>query len=119
MELKKIPDFGCKFDFPENEKWLFEDNVTKVTRNFCVQMAEQYDDVVVAEIAKAARTAGVSDCVVLNKNAIIEALERRTPRKPEEDGWLYCPVCGKDVLQDHVKFCPDCGQAIDWEDYNA
>lgn len=46
--------------------------------------------------------------------AIIEALEKQIPKKPKDDGWLYCPVCGKDILSDHFVYCPDCGQRIDW-----
>ena len=44
------------------------------------------------------------------------AIEKQIPKKPKEDGWLYCPVCGKDVLMDRYIFCPDCGQALDWSD---
>ena len=43
------------------------------------------------------------------------AIERQIPKKPEGIAWLYCPVCGRDALMDQFKFCPDCGQAIDWE----
>lgn len=114
MEFLKAPAFGSRFSFPENQKFEIEDSIARVTGNICVQMAEQYDDAVVAEIANAARAAGVSDCFVMNKKAIIKALERQTPKKPMEDGWLYCPVCHRDILMDHFRFCPDCGQAIDW-----
>lgn len=46
--------------------------------------------------------------------AIINALSKQLPREPKGKDWLYCPVCGKDVLTDKYKFCPDCGQKIDW-----
>ena len=49
----------------------------------------------------------------------IEALEKQIPKKLKDDGWLYCPICGRDVLMDKFDYCPDCGQALDWSDNNA
>ena len=57
----------------------------------------------------------------------IEALERQTPKIPNFEGdgyadgelvydtWI-CPCCGKEyeVDYDDYKYCPECGQAIDW-----
>ena len=48
----------------------------------------------------------------------IEALEKQIPKKLKDDGWLYCPICGRDVLMDRFNYCPDCGQALDWSDTN-
>ena len=48
----------------------------------------------------------------------ISALEKQTPKKLKDDGWLYCPICGRDVLMDRFNYCPDCGQALDWSDNN-
>lgn len=62
----------------------------------------------------------------------IKALERHIPRKPTDVctpvvTWGLCPVCqGKlnmlgrrpnRVFKD-TNFCPDCGQALDWSDYD-
>ena len=49
----------------------------------------------------------------------IEALEKQIPKKLKDDGWLYCPICGWDVLMDKFDYCPDCGQALDWSENNA
>lgn len=46
----------------------------------------------------------------------VDAMKRQIPEKPADDGWLYCPICGKDILMERYKFCPDCGQRIDWSD---
>ena len=54
------------------------------------------------------------DCYKL----IIEALEKQIPKKLKDDGWLYCPICGRDVLMDRFNYCPDCGQALDWREDN-
>ena len=55
------------------------------------------------------------DCYKL----VREALEKQIPKKLKDDGWLYCPICGRDVLMDRFDYCPDCGQALDWSDDNA
>ena len=48
----------------------------------------------------------------------LNALEKQIPKKLKDDGWLYCPICGRDVLLDRFNYCPDCGQALDWSDNN-
>ena len=59
----------------------------------------------------------------------IEALEKQVPKEPDYEGdgywdgelvydtWI-CPNCGKDyeVGYDNYKYCPECGQAIDWSE---
>ena len=53
------------------------------------------------------------------------ALEKQVPEKPEAcidgycpDGyavWAYiCPRCEYDFEENETKYCPNCGQAIDW-----
>lgn len=49
----------------------------------------------------------------------IKALEKQIPKKLKDDGWLYCPICGRDVLMDRFDYCPDCGQALDWSEDNG
>ena len=57
--------------------------------------------------------------------AAVEALEKQIPRKLryDEKGELiydiaYCPNCEKqfEVYYDHARYCPDCGQALDWSE---
>ena len=62
--------------------------------------------------------------------AALVALEKQIPKKPTYEGdgyapdgsfvwdvWL-CPHCNNryEVDYDEYDFCPNCGQAIDWED---
>ena len=120
----KAPDFGSRFSFPENQNFEFEDSIARVTGKICVQMAEQYDDAIIAEIANAARACGASDCVVLNKKAIMEALMKRNPMQPFEDscGSMHrfeCASCGALLDKYTNLFCERCGQAIDWSDDNG
>lgn len=49
----------------------------------------------------------------------ISALEKQIPKKLKDDGWLYCPICGRNVLMDRFDYCPNCGQALDWSDNNG
>lgn len=60
-----------------------------------------------------------------NLEVAIEALKKQIPKKPitEPDDSFYsktCPVCFDDFTmrsrQDEMRFCPYCGQAIDWEE---
>ena len=58
----------------------------------------------------------------------IEAIEKQTPKIPDYEGdgyadgelvydtWI-CPNCGKhyEVDYDDYKYCPECGQRLDWE----
>lgn len=63
------------------------------------------------------------------KNLCIEALEKQIPKKPYYEGNGYsdgelvydtwrCPNCDSayEVEYDDYKYCPNCGQAIDWRD---
>ena len=58
----------------------------------------------------------------------IQALNKQIPKKPDFEGdgyadgamvydtWI-CPTCSKyyEVDSDDYKYCPNCGQHIDWE----
>lgn len=48
----------------------------------------------------------------------IEALEKQIPKKPDLDGGVYCPCCLHEFKShyDETRYCPNCGQAIDWSD---
>ena len=58
----------------------------------------------------------------------INALEKQIPKKPMisydervKENWCSCGVCAfglgwKRTI--HYKYCPDCGQKLDWSDEN-
>lgn len=61
----------------------------------------------------------------------IQALEKQMPKKViwenEKNGkiysfhWACCPNCGNELFDIEIgefKFCPDCGQALDWSEGN-
>lgn len=64
-----------------------------------------------------------------SKNMAIEALEKQIPMRCFEDNdkFYLCPKCfgSIDIYEilehaknDEISFCPHCGQAVDWSDYD-
>ena len=47
-----------------------------------------------------------------------KALEKQIPKKPDLDDGVYCPCCLHEFKShyDETRYCPNCGQAIDWGD---
>lgn len=117
MTFNKPPEWGSRFHFPENLETNFDDLQMRVTGKLYVQMVDNYETAVAEEIASAARSAGVTYCTVLNKKAILDALNKQTPKKPTDisksEPYGRCAVCGQTV---HVgnRYCDQCGQALDW-----
>lgn len=121
MKFNKPDHWGHRFQFPENRQIEYDNLCMRLTDKVAVTIAEKYDDIVVSEIANAARTMGASDVIVLNKMRIMDALMKCTPRKyarikyTETINTMCCPTCNSDAISIHPSnFCPDCGQAIDY-----
>ena len=55
---------------------------------------------------------------VMAMKMAIEALEKQIPKKPDLDGGVYCPCCLHEFKEnyDETRYCPNCGQALDWSD---
>lgn len=58
----------------------------------------------------------------------VEALEKQIPKKPKvsfQSEFYWCPNCEcaiKMKIEEktkNIRYCPFCGQAIDWSDRNA
>lgn len=53
----------------------------------------------------------------------IEALEKQIPKKvifqSGFKGLRYCPCCNVRFIGWGMKYCGECGQALDWSDTNA
>lgn len=45
-------------------------------------------------------------------NVALKALRKQIPKKATDGE--SCPNCGKDMWIKDYKFCPTCGQRIDW-----
>lgn len=50
---------------------------------------------------------------------LISYRQLRSPRKviPTYAGWYGCPHCKSTVDREYTKYCPYCGQALDWNDW--
>mgnify|MGYP003296018135 CR=1 FL=1 len=64
-------------------------------------------------------------CHIETYQKAIEALKKQIPKKPEyTDEYFdtaYCPNCGNYEFENGtatwgLKYCPECGQAIDWSE---
>lgn len=57
-----------------------------------------------------------------DKNCIQAVFERFTPKKPVDKEFVedvslnYCPCCNVRFIGWGMKFCGECGQALDWSD---
>lgn len=54
--------------------------------------------------------------VVYNSEAIIAAIEKQVPHKmtaEDRNDWR-CPVCRAYIYGVQDRYCPHCGQALDW-----
>lgn len=81
------------------------------------------------KVLNEAKSMGCSDVAAFrhiplkNVQTVVTALQKQVPMKPTFTGdgnivydtWT-CPNCGKDyaVEYDEYKYCPECGQKIDW-----
>lgn len=65
---------------------------------------------------------------ILAKEKAMEALKKQIPKKVVIDKNIYlCPYCGAnvetdcgdDMLDYRLHFCDNCGQKLDWSDYEC
>lgn len=122
MTFNKPPEWGKRFSFPENIQVEYNGYVGSVTSQIAVKMVDRYEEAVCEQIAMEARAAGVSDCTVLNKAAILEAIEKQIPQTPLPEERYYgngkCPRCGVVFIDKSTRYCGNCGQALDWSVYD-
>lgn len=132
MQFEKSPEFGRQFSFPENIQITYNGQEGNIISEIAVKMAERYEAKVIEQIAMEAKAAGVASVTVLNKAAILEALEKQIPQQPDLEGDGYsdgelvydtgiCPRCrqGYEIEYHMPKHCENCGQALDWSEIDA
>lgn len=78
---------------------------------------EEHDEVFKADIA------ALCIAIIAAEKQILEKPMRKPENIPKHFNKgvysYYCPICGKDLLDeinDCFLYCPDCGQALDWGD---
>ena len=139
MQFNKPPEWGRQFNFPDNIQITYNGSEGNIVSEIAVKMAERYEDKVVEQIAMEAKAAGVESVTVLNKAAILDALDKRTPKKPTfvdtrfrnhgrsvADGvslskCYKCPTCWSHIFHvwDSEKCCVYCGQVLDWSEIDV
>lgn len=75
-------------------------------------------------------TAYGGKCTYEVRMTAIDALEKQIPKEPKYKKQLRdffgvatvvkgdCPCCGKAEIYSNAKYCPDCGQKLDWSEEN-
>ena len=121
-------------DFTPKENAL-GDIECSITNKIMIEQVEKIDNEICERIKDIAILNGIDEVYVIDRNAILSALEKQIPKKPnietiksdvdiasgeyETETNYTCPDCGevvgsydKDVF--YGRFCCDCGQALDW-----
>jgi len=94
----------------------------KSINEVCVKWQKDLDNAILGEIKQKAIEHGIKTEYVLNEKAIINALEKQIPKKvvmQEIKGDIelrYCPCCNVRFIGWGMKYCGECGQALDWSD---
>ena len=110
-----------------------------MTINTLIHSVEDIDDAIGEEIIKMIKEKGINDLYLLNKRAIVSALEKQIPKMPTskldfagliqeepcECKYHYCPCCKEELIttinnrcveERKYSHCHYCGQALDWSD---
>ena len=95
------------------------ENIDSIVEKIIIERNKSVDSAIMGEIQKIAVENGIETKIIINEKSVANALERATPKPPKDDGWLYCPVCGKDICVDKPNYCSECGQRIDWSGANG
>lgn len=104
--------------------------IQHLIEDIIVERNTMLDKTIVGEIRRIATDKGLLTTVQLNEEAIVDALKKRRQQKPDYEGdgyddsgniiydtWI-CPNCSARYEVDYEthRYCPMCGQAIDWGD---
>ena len=110
--------FGELFSIkqPFDTKITEDTSAESLTQKILVVMRDNIDNAIVGEFVKTATAEGVTDLAILNKAEIIKALEKQIPKKPIINKRKIQCVNGHNQPVQHYKYCPICGQALDWSE---
>ena len=97
-------------------------DVFSTIHKISIKVQEDMDNVIVGEINRIAIENGLHEVVTLNKKGIAIILSKAQPRKIyyDRESYARCPNCGNSYILNKIirykpKYCPDCGQALEWE----
>lgn len=92
------------------------DHMYMISHRIASVITDTLEDAIVNGITKIAEEKGVTDLIVLNRTTIAEALLKATPRKVKREFYVECPNCSEHVMSYTFKYCPECGQRLDWSE---
>ena len=100
-------------------------NISEIVNEIIVERRKAVDDAILVEIQQIATENGFKTEVILNETAIVKAIRNYTPIKPTArthcypEGQYECSACRCGLVANKKwkqKYCPECGQAVDWSD---
>lgn len=118
-----MDEFAKRFFLDDNVEITMNGDTVTTYRQLMFRMAEQWDKHFIDEIVKEARVCGMTEVVVMNKRAIMDALTKQMPKVPieREHGYvtdIYCAVCKKQQKNRSRSkgswHCERCGQKLFW-----
>lgn len=95
----------------------FSFDLSTITHKIMVEHAKNVEEAIKNGIIDIARASGVTTLVLMNDDEIIKALKRhKVERVIRLDGGIQCdcPTCRKPLKTCKEKYCPECGQKLDW-----
>lgn len=96
-------------------------DIYKMVNEFVVKRQKEIEGAIIGEIREIAKENGIRTELILNEKAITQALLKSQKRKVyfDREFYLNCPQCngvGVEKFKSYKpRYCPDCGQALDWE----
>lgn len=129
------PRFEMRMEQTERKTYI-ESQIGYIIKSY----EEKIDTEAMNEIVDIAKAAGVSDVILLDKQKIVLAITKQISQPPKNQGddlvrHIYCPCCGyffgngmkslqaKEpkiaIIFNAEKHCRNCGQALDWSDYDC
>ena len=128
---KENPLLHKQIRVPEiNLETLQDRTLCNMTQKLVAQVVDKTDEVIIDAIVAEAARAGVTDLFLIDRQFVLEALIKHTPRNVvlkqgnvlTEPKHFACPTCGnffgylysKPKEEICTAYCPDCGQSLEW-----
>ena len=115
MEDYKISgEYGMKIPVGKPE---FNFDLNTITHKIMVEHAKNVEEAIKNGILDVARAHGVTTCIVMDDDEILKALDRHRAKEVIRlNGGVQCdcPTCRTPLKTCREKYCPECGQKLDW-----
>ena len=105
-------------DFTPKENAL-GDIECSITNKVMIEQVEKIDNEICERIKDIAILNGIDEVYVIDRNAVISALEKQIPKRPFllrfSANKTFACICNARIKKGD-KYCRVCGQALDWSD---